>query len=164
GFGVLRFADDTGLLDVCGDGVRDPGERCDDGNTDDGDCCTTDCQTAAPNGTRCDDANACTVDRSRSVDVRARDPCRDGVCTGGGRPPCEPCGTCDPDLGCVWRPSDLCRAPTATERAVLEMRRGRSRRDDALSWLWGSGEATAKSDFGDPRAASGYALCVYVGG
>jgi M6 family metalloprotease-like protein len=29
---------------VCGNGVRDPGEQCDDGNTDDGDCCSAFCE------------------------------------------------------------------------------------------------------------------------
>jgi cysteine-rich repeat protein len=30
-------------IPTCGDGQRDPGEDCDDGNTIDGDCCTAHC-------------------------------------------------------------------------------------------------------------------------
>src|SRR5690606_27300379 len=34
-------------LITCGDGARDPGEVCDDGNTMDGDGCSGDCQVQA---------------------------------------------------------------------------------------------------------------------
>jgi len=48
---------------ICGDGVVDPPERCDDGNTVAGDCCSATCQPE-PAGQPCaDDANACTDDR-----------------------------------------------------------------------------------------------------
>src|SRR5262249_27678621 len=36
----------------CGDGVIEPGEQCDDGNTDNGDCCSATCQFE-PAGTTC---------------------------------------------------------------------------------------------------------------
>ena len=35
-----------GELPVCGDGILDPGEECDDGNTNDGDGCSSDCQSS----------------------------------------------------------------------------------------------------------------------
>jgi cysteine-rich repeat protein len=44
---------------VCGDGVLDPGEQCDDGNAAGG-CCTATC-TLAPLATPCDDHDACTT-------------------------------------------------------------------------------------------------------
>jgi cysteine-rich repeat protein len=44
----------------CGDGVLQPGEECDDGNTADGDCCGADCQFEAA-GSLCDDGQFCTV-------------------------------------------------------------------------------------------------------
>jgi cysteine-rich repeat protein len=37
----------------CGNGVLDSGEVCDDGNTVDGDCCSSDCQNLASTGTVC---------------------------------------------------------------------------------------------------------------
>jgi probable HAF family extracellular repeat protein/cysteine-rich repeat protein len=45
------------LVPLCGDGTLDPGEQCDDGNRDDGDCCTITCDFA-PAGSPCpaDDA------------------------------------------------------------------------------------------------------------
>jgi len=41
----------------CGDGVRDPGEVCDDGG---GVCCSSDCQHSAPDNTACPDSAECT--------------------------------------------------------------------------------------------------------
>lgn len=35
---------------------------------------------------------------------------------------------------------------------------------DALSWLWGAGDATTLSDFGDPMTTQAYAFCIYAGG
>jgi cysteine-rich repeat protein len=42
----------------CGDGVLDPGEECDDGNTMDGDCCSATCQFE-PSGSSCEDGQFC---------------------------------------------------------------------------------------------------------
>ncbi len=44
---------------ICGDGVLDPLEQCDDGNVVDGDCCSSTCQFEA-SGNNCSDGNACT--------------------------------------------------------------------------------------------------------
>ena len=44
----------------CGDGILDGGEQCDDGNTDDDDCCDSTCQYEA-NGSPCEGANLCTA-------------------------------------------------------------------------------------------------------
>ena len=42
----------------CGDGtINQPSEQCDDGNTQNGDCCSASCQFES-----CDDGNACTDD------------------------------------------------------------------------------------------------------
>ena len=60
---------------TCGNGVIDPGEQCDDGNTFNGDGCSAQCTiescytcvgqpsscSPSPVGTACDDGNACTV-------------------------------------------------------------------------------------------------------
>jgi cysteine-rich repeat protein len=37
-------AEDGTCMGVCGDGILDPFEECDDGNTDDGDGCDADCE------------------------------------------------------------------------------------------------------------------------
>ncbi len=33
---------------MCGNGIKEVGEQCDDGNIDDGDTCTSICQNTAP--------------------------------------------------------------------------------------------------------------------
>jgi cysteine-rich repeat protein len=46
----------------CGNGVVTPPEQCDDGNTANGDCCSSTCRYE-PNGSSCpDDGNVCTTD------------------------------------------------------------------------------------------------------
>src|SRR5262249_26694769 len=50
---------------------------------------------------------------------------------------------------------------TETGKAVLRLATGRRGRPHALLWEWRSGAATAKVEFGDPRASTGYALCLY---
>ena len=46
----------------CGDGVLDPGEECDDGDADDGDCCSTACLLLSATSAGCEDGNFCTED------------------------------------------------------------------------------------------------------
>ena len=81
---------------VCGNGILDPGEQCDDGaaNGTLGSCCSTDCQYQA-NGTPCTDRNPCT----------ANDTCSAGTCVSGPATDCDdnnPCtaDSCDPAAGC----------------------------------------------------------------
>jgi cysteine-rich repeat protein len=69
----------------CGDGIVDPGEDCDDGNTLDGDCCSADC-TFEPEGSSCDDGEFCNGEEvcDGAGTCLAGDPvdCSDGVgCT-----------------------------------------------------------------------------------
>jgi cysteine-rich repeat protein len=45
--------------DRCGNGTLDAGEECDDGNKNDGDCCSSSCKFEAL-GSACDDGNVCT--------------------------------------------------------------------------------------------------------
>jgi cysteine-rich repeat protein len=47
----------------CGDGQKDPAERCDDGNLADGDGCSAECRRECAAAAQCDDANVCTDDR-----------------------------------------------------------------------------------------------------
>ncbi|WP_437753898.1 DUF4215 domain-containing protein [Sorangium sp. So ce1389] len=79
---------------VCGDGLLEPSEQCDDGNTEDGDGCTSDCQLSTgtggavcgdglvePPSEQCDDGNTedgdgCTSDCQLSTEAGV---CGDGV-------------------------------------------------------------------------------------
>jgi len=54
---------------ACGNGLLDAFEDCDDGNTIDGDCCSSTCRFE-PTGSSCDDGDACTL----------ADACDQGVC------------------------------------------------------------------------------------
>jgi cysteine-rich repeat protein len=150
-FAVLTYATADGALRACGDGVRDPGEQCDDGNTAAGGCCSPDCRTAAPDGTSCDDGNVCT-----SGDV-----CAGGACAGGAAIPCAPCGACDPRFGCSGAPDDACGGSTISQGASLALTRPHGSRS-RLAWRLRSGPATALSDLGDPLHNTGYALCTYA--
>ncbi len=47
---------------TCGDGVLDPGEQCDDGNSADGDCCSSFCLFEPHESACADDGSICTVD------------------------------------------------------------------------------------------------------
>jgi hypothetical protein len=62
------------------------------------------------------------------------------------------CGTA-PDVGC--------RKPLAPHAALLILRDKSPDSHDQLIWRWVKGEATPKADFGDPRATTNYAVCIY---
>ena len=89
-----------GFAPICGNGVLDPGEQCDDGNLAAGDCCSPACRFE-PVGTACDDGDACTQ----------TDTCQAGVCAGGSpivcqvQDQCHELGTCDPQTGTCSNPA-----------------------------------------------------------
>src|SRR5437763_905822 len=62
---------------VCGNGMVEPGEQCDDGNTVAGDCCDPTCQLE-PAGAPCTGTNPCFAETT----------CDGGVCVGGPPPFC----------------------------------------------------------------------------
>jgi cysteine-rich repeat protein len=83
-------------LEVCGDGVREGSEQCDDGNTAPGDCCSASCQFEVA-GSSCADANVCngaeTCDGAGTCFAGAPLTCDDGAFCNGEE-------TCDARLGC----------------------------------------------------------------
>lgn len=81
---------------VCGNGNQEPGEACDDGNLNNGDCCSSSCQFE-PSGSSCnDDGSLCTVDQCDGAGACVFDSllsCDDGnACTD---------DSCDPLSGCA---------------------------------------------------------------
>lgn len=84
---------------VCGNYLLEPSEQCDDGNTLDGDCCSSTCQLEQ-DGSSCSDGNVCTQ----------TDTCQAGVCTGSNPilcsalDQCHEAGTCDPASGFCSHP------------------------------------------------------------
>jgi cysteine-rich repeat protein len=125
----------TGLAQVpspmCGDGLVQGTEQCDDGNTLDGDCCSATCRFEG-NGAPCgDDGNLCSTD----------------VCDG--------LGSC----GHVFAPQAVCKRPIAPRRASVLLKK-LSGGLDLLQWRW-QGAVTAMAEFGDPTTTTRYELCVY---
>jgi acyl-homoserine lactone acylase PvdQ len=62
---------------------------------------------------------------------------------------------------CARTPAPSCRAPVESRAASLVIRNRTPDARDQLSWRWTKGAATAKAEFGDPRAATDYQLCLY---
>ncbi|MBW2362258.1 MAG: S8 family serine peptidase [Deltaproteobacteria bacterium] len=93
------------LIALCGNGELEPGEQCDDGNTNPGDCCSASCQWESSSSS-CDDASLCTendaCDGSGTCAGTAIDlaSCDDGiVCTA---------DACDALEGCTHTPIPNC--------------------------------------------------------
>lgn len=96
---------DAEVCATCGDGVVGPGEQCDDGNTDAGDCCSATCQYEAAGSTcgsqsdtDCDNPNTCDatgtcLDNFEPITTECRPV--NGVCDVADF--CDGSGSCDPD-------------------------------------------------------------------
>jgi len=84
------------LFVVCGNGEVEAGEDCDDGNTADGDCCSSAC-LFEPDGSGCDDSDACTTsdacDGAGACSQSTALDCDDQLF-------CNGVETCDPGSGC----------------------------------------------------------------
>ena len=153
---------------TCGDGTLDPGELCDDANATDCDGCDSTCTPSATCGNgivcapeACDDGNlaagdccspTCTLDPPGSA-------CDDGtLCTQDDA--CDGAGTCAGSR----EPAAICRAPVSAGASKLLLKDAADDARDVLKWTWKRGAATALGAFGDPTAATDYALCVYDAG
>lgn len=153
-----RAAQDTGTLQAwgleicttCGNGTLDSGEVCDDGNNADGDCCSSDCQSAAGNGTACADTPDCVVGT-----------CSAGQCVGAMS--CDPCLTCSPGDGCVPPTASLCDGALVGKSGVMLKRNAFDADRDLLTWKLQSGSPIALLDFGNPIAVTDMNLCIYDG-
>jgi cysteine-rich repeat protein len=109
----------------CGNGIVEPPEQCDDGNTANGDCCSSTCQFESSGSPCADDGNSCTNDQCDGAGVCKHpakpdgtmcssgnlclmgEQCTAGVCKGGEPVVCDdhdPCtaDSCDPSIGCVF--------------------------------------------------------------
>jgi acyl-homoserine lactone acylase PvdQ len=64
---------------------------------------------------------------------------------------------------CGRVPAAGCRRPLVPGKALLDVQDRTPDTRDRLLWRWLAGAATAKNDFGDPRAATDYQLCIYDG-
>jgi uncharacterized delta-60 repeat protein len=126
----------------CGNGVVEPGEACDDGNTVDGDCCSVTCTSVEPDGAACDDAGRCVSDGA----------CRAGLCDGVA---CGVCGRCVPDVGCLVAPQPAC---DNGRRSTLVLNDGVAARPDKLTWKLESGRLY---EIEDPNQGAAHRVCVF---
>ena len=136
------------ICTTCGNGVLNPGEVCDDGNTQDGDCCSSTCLNAAPNGVACAAPADCLVGT-----------CNAGQCAGSLS--CDPCLACVPGGGCQVPPAALCDGMLAGDSWVALKRNATDASRDALGWSLQSGSPIALLDFGNPQAVTNMHLCLY---
>lgn len=152
-------------LPLCGNGLVEKGETCDDDNRAAGDGCAGDCTpepcftcTGVPSvcvpatGIDCDDGNPCTYGTT----------CTAGACGGGVPYTCDACQICDGEGACLTSPRDDCRQAIGVFASKLTLRDSRGGRD-VLNWIWRHGQATAASDFGDPLTSTTFNLCAYDG-
>ncbi len=125
---------------ICGDGVTEGSEECDDDNVVPDDGCTASC-TICGNGTitapeECDDGNLIDDDGCSAACL----------------------------MTCPTAPLGGCVAPAVAQKSSLSLKDKTPSDGDQLVWKWTKGPVTPKADFGDPTATTGYQLCVYDGG
>lgn len=174
----------------CGNGNLDANEGCEDGNRDDGDCCSSSC--AAETGNVCNAATpACTValcDSSGTCVPDAADEpagtpcdldadlCTEDLCDGAGTcettgqaVTCDICESCDSQTGCIATPSEIAPhglpgqcTPAYKDTAKLLNHLDNDDRD-RLVWKWNKGFAVPAADFGNPVLSTGYTLCLFAG-
>lgn len=107
---------------ACGNGLLEFGEECDDGNTLDGDCCSSTCQLA-PIGAPCPSAdciaNVCDAGGNCVFSANVSGPCADGMpCSSGGV--CQ-AGNCQPGPGLCVDACEQCNIATDTcDRCVFD--------------------------------------------
>ncbi len=100
--------DSTCVAAGCGNGVKDAGEECDDGNADDNDGCTAACKLTCKSDADCDDGDACTGKETCDKGDPDKPVCKAGTpvsCAKKGS--CGADGTCDPTTGaCTYVDAD----------------------------------------------------------
>jgi len=142
---------------VCGDGFKEGTEQCDDGNTVDGDCCSSSCALDAA-GTVCDDSSVCTSGETCNATGACINPTSVVTCDDG-----DPCttDTCDASLGCgsaaVPAPASQC-AYGAHGSLIVRDDGGAKRK---LQTLMVSNDTVTPAEVGDPTVDTDYALCIY---
>jgi hypothetical protein len=151
-------------VDTCGGGtcsVHGPAPCV--GADGDGNCSEScsealdECTAPDPNGSACDDANACTVATT----------CSAGVCNAGTPEDCDDgdlctVDSCDTEDGCVSSsaPQDPVDCFTAA-RARLVVRDREDAAKNVINWRWKRSGVVDTGDLGTPTVDTDYALCIY---
>lgn len=135
-FGIARHLIDGVPGPPCGNGIVEGGEQCDDGNTTNGDCCSSSCEWN-PVGTACGTASACA---------------QPSLCDGA--------GTCAPG---AFEPLTGCKTSTLPLQGKLVLKDNATDAKDVLVWAWRRGDETLASDLGDPTTDDDYTACLFTG-
>lgn len=153
---------DAGVDEItCGDGVQNPGEACDDANTDDGDGCDSNCTVTAcgngivTSGEQCDDGNLAAGDCcGASCQFEANGSACDDA------NPCTNLDACSAGA-CAGTPAPATSCHAAQRSSIVLRDQALDTRDQ-LVWRWTRGDAVALAELGDPvGGATSFALCLY---
>jgi hypothetical protein len=172
---VLRL-DGLAATKICGNGVLDPGETCDEGGSTASGCCVN-CQLKLAGSSCLSDGNVCTADTCDEVGTCHHDPapgpctdgnactsgdtCNAGVCVGGPAVVCDTCQVCNQSTGCQVGARTDCRAVIVSQASQLALRNGTPADGDMLVWKWRKGTATDFADLGDPLNTTETTFCVF---
>ena len=140
---------------LCGNGVTDSGEECDDGNTSNEDACKNDCTANAATPTSTPTATATATPTSTPTTTATATPTstRTAIATA------TPTATHTPLGGCATTPVAGCRMPGTT---LFQLKDNGDDTRDKLTWKWRKGPLTTFEEFGDPvNGSTSYRLCVY---
>ncbi len=121
------------LSSLCGDNQIGLSEECDDGNTANGDCCSSTCQFDARSTPCQDDGDPCNGDET-----------------------CDGAGTCLSVVG----PPPGCRTPG---KGLLLYKDNPNDAKDTLVWKWVKGQSTTFAELGSATGTTAYTLCLYAG-
>jgi cysteine-rich repeat protein len=147
----------TVFYSLCGDSQVGLSEDCDDGNTLNGDCCSSTCQFEG-SGSPCPDNDLCNGDET----CDGAGTCEDGppldcddsnICTQ---------DSCDAQDGCLnaTQPQGGCRT---AQKGILVYKDNTNNAKDKLVYKWIKGAATTTAEFGLPTGTTAYTLCLYAG-
>jgi hypothetical protein len=154
--------------------VCNPVDQCHDAGTCDpasGSCSSP----AKLDGASCEDGNGCTVDDMcvSGVCIGESPSCGDGImdpscaeeCDDGNhvdRDGCTAFCTLEAPTVCGSAPAPNCRPLAVPGKGALTLRGVLTpKQKKALDWRYAKGALTAKADFGDPRTATSYEVCIY---
>lgn len=131
---ITQTADSSacGPLALCGDGLLDVGEQCDDGNVVDGDCCSSGCAAESL-------GSACGIDW--------------GLCA---TSQCDGAGSCG-----ISTAGASCFLPVLGPTTQLQFSDKSNDKGDLASFKWLKGDEVPLVSLPDPVAGDDVELCVY---
>ena len=163
---------------MCGNGVLDLGETCDEGGGGASGCCAN-CQLKVAGSLCASDGNVCTIDTCDELGACHHDPvpgpcddgnacttsdtCVAGACVSGPVVVCDGCQACSPSAGCQVKARSDCHEILVSQASRLSLRDRTPATGDMLVWNWRKGEASDVIDLGDPLSTTDTIFCLFDG-